>query len=83
MFHNPETGAPIKVPVKKPPKRVARIVNTVHGDLKLGWHISILADDIRIHAVSHCGRDIFSVIDPEIRRAAYEDFKHRFISKSC
>ena len=83
MFHNPETGEPMACETKAPPKRIARAVNTTHGDITLCWQISILADDVRIHAINHCGRDIFKVIDPEIRRAAYEDFKHRFINKSA
>lgn len=54
-----------------------------YGDTEVIFHITLLKHDVRINAITICNRDIFGIIDPEIRRAAYEDFKHRFINEEA
>ncbi len=59
-----------------------RVVAKMYGDTKVCFHVTVLPEDVKIHAITVAGRDIFNIIDPEIRRAAYEEFKHRFINHS-
>lgn len=51
-----------------------------YRSVELLFEVSVLPNDVRIHKISICGRDIFHIIDPEIRRAAYEEFKSQLIN---
>lgn len=64
-------------------KHNTRQVAKQYGDTEVIFHITLLEYDVRINAITICNRDIFGIIDPEIRRAAYEDFKHRFINQEA
>lgn len=70
-LHNPETGARYIT---------AKTVKRTYSNTEVLFHISVLPEDVRIHAITVCGRDIFNIVDPEIRRAAYEEFKNDYIS---
>ena len=67
--------------LKSKPK-TARITKQ-YNDTDVVFQITLLDHDVRINAITICGRDIFSIIDPEIRRAAYEDFKNQFINQEA
>jgi len=71
-FHHPETGA-----TYIPAKTIKKMI----GNTELLFHISIQQHDVKIHAITICGRDVFEIIDPEIRRDAYEEFRHQYLNE--
>lgn len=61
-------------------KPKTRTVVKHYNDTEVHFNITILSHDVRINGITICNRDIFHIIDPEIRRAAWEDFKHQFLN---
>jgi hypothetical protein len=57
-----------------------RVVPKQHGGAKVCWHIQILPEKVELREIRIGGYNVTDLIDPEIKRAALEEFRARYIN---